>query len=840
MQRNAEETPRVPSQEAALTGLTQADVQQRRAAGQGNDASVQTGRTYWQILTQNTFTFINTIFFVIGAFMIFLGLWSDAIISVGIVLMNVVIGIWQEFRAKAKLDQIALLTRPKATVIREGQEGVIDPSEIVIGDLIVADAGDQIVVDGVVVGKGSAEVDESLLTGESDLVPKHQGDELLSGSFCVTGKLLYEAQRVGVESYAHKLTAQARQFSLNKTPLQRDTDFVIRLLALVAAFLGLLFGASFILRDVSAEENVRTAAVIVGLVPNGLFFMIVTAYAMGALRMSGRGALIQQSNSIESMSNVDVLCLDKTGTLTANRINLRTLHPLNAIDEARLRQLLGTFAASASTGNRTSQAVAEAVPGEALRVVDEVAFSSARKWSALALDAEPVRGVYALGAPEMLAPYLDPVADDGAVLAAQFADEGLRVLLFAGSEGTLKLHDSLGQPGLPQGMRPLAILTFQDELRPETKETLAQFAAAGIRVKVISGDNPHTVAALARQAGLEGDLQVLSGTKLDAIDDAQLAGVVENVSVFGRIRPDQKERLVEALRSRGYYVAMIGDGVNDVMSLKKAQIGIAMQSGSQATRGVADIVLMGDSFAALPAAFIEGQRILSGMQDIVRLFLTRVFYVALLIFGTAVVADASFFPFVPVHGGLLTLLTVGIPTFFLAVWARPSVQRERLVSSMVHFVLPASITMALLGLVVYVFYLLQLPPLPERVPTENLSQWLEGQLLVPRTALLTTLMFAGLLLIPFVEPPTKFWVAGDQFSGDWRPTVLAVLMLIVYLVILLVDPLRNFFQIARLPLTDYLLIAASVVVWAVLLRWIWRANVFDRFLGLELKQYTDQ
>ncbi|MBE2267476.1 MAG: HAD-IC family P-type ATPase, partial [Anaerolinea sp.] len=488
----------VVSEPQTVRGLSGSEVSARRARGQGNNVKLQTGRTYGEILRQNVFTFINIVLFSIGAVLIALGRVGDAVVSVGLIVLNVAIGVYQEARAKRQLDQIALLTRPKASVIRDGKEQTVDPSELVIGDAVLIRAGDQIVVDGTILS-GKIDADESLLTGESDLIPKQTGDQVLSGSFAVTGQAIYEATKVGADSFANKLTASARAFRVIKTPLQRDVDFIIRLLMGIAMFIGFLLLISVILYSIPLVRSVQMASVIAGLVPNGLFFMVIVAYAMGALRIVQRGALIQQSNSVESLSNVQVLCMDKTGTLTANKINFHEVHPIT-LDIAGVKAALGDFALNATSQNKTGEAVAAALPGDKRRVVDEVAFSSARKWSALAFD-DPVRcGVYVLGAIEMIEPYLRG-GDDFALQVKVWSDAGLRVLLFAHQPDTLKLHDSLDQPGLPNGLIPLGLIAFTDELRPGLQETLKGFADAGIRLKVISGDNPHTVAALAKQAG---------------------------------------------------------------------------------------------------------------------------------------------------------------------------------------------------------------------------------------------------------------------------------------------------------------------------------------------------
>ncbi|TVR20610.1 MAG: HAD family hydrolase [Anaerolineaceae bacterium] len=813
---------------SGLRGLTDAEAARRREDGRGNNVRIDTGRTYWQILWQNFFIFINVVLFIIGVFMIVLGLWGDAVVSVGVVMLNVVVNVAQEFRAKAKLDRIALLTRPQATIIRDGEERTVDPSEVVLGDLLVVSAGDQMVVDGVVVGDGRMDVDESLLTGESDHITKREGDAVLSGSFCVTGSAVYEATRVGAESFANKLTASAKQFRITRTPLQMDVNYVVRILLLISTIFGLLYGASYAVRAVSTIQTVQSAAVIAGLVPAGLILMTATAYAMGAVRMAGRGALIQQANAVESMSNVNVLCLDKTGTLTANRIVLDEVVALNDFDAATMRDALADYGRSTRSGNRTSDALADGLDGVARRVADEIAFSSARKYSAIAFDDDARRGTFLIGAPEFVRPLL---ADDSGIDAdvmARWADGGLRVLLVAYSPQCGALHDADERPAPPDDLRPCALVSFRDELRDEARETLAGFIEAGITLKIISGDNPHTVAALAKQAGLPGDLQVLSGAEIDDMDGETLRRAVEETTVFGRITPEQKERLVDTLKRNGHYVAMIGDGVNDVLSLKKANIGVAMESGSGATRGVADIILLNDSFAALPAAFREGQRIINGMDDIICLFLTRAFYAAIIILGAGIIAEAQLFPFIPKHASLLTLITVGFPTLALAVWARPGPPKHNLLRSIIHFVLPAALSLAIASLAIYAIYLMNYYYVPE---TLTLAQ---EQLAIStaRTALTTVTIFMGLILIPFVEPPTRWWVGGTAYSGDWRPLIMAVVMLGVYGLILAVEPLRVFFELELLWWTDYLFLATVAVVWALVLRFAWRLALLERFLGI--------
>ena len=831
-----------------IEGLDETEVRTRRERGEGNEFRLPNSRSLSDILRQNVFTLINSVLFTLGAVMVAIGRVDEALTSVSLIMMNIVVGVIQELRAKRKLEQIALMTRPKTTVIREGEEREIDPSQLVRGDIVLARPGDQIVVDGIIVGEGEIEIDESLLTGESDHVPKSKGDHVLSGSFVVSGQALYVARRVGAQSFANKVASEARTFRVIKTPLQRDVDFVIRLLMLIALFLGFLLGVSAFLSDIPLMRGVQIATVVAGLVPNGLFFMVIVAYAIGAMRIVGRGALIQQANSVESLSNVRVLCMDKTGTLTANRIVFHDLMPLGDLNRDDLAAALGDFAASASTSNRTSEALAAALPGEKRRSLDEVPFSSERKWSALSLSDAGRSGTYVLGAPEMLTPHLDASVDFDRYMAV-WTEAGLRVLLFASSDEVLYLHDSKRQPVLPP-LKPIGLVAFHDELRPDARATLEGFAQAGIRLKVISGDNPRAVAALARQAGLPGDLKVISGPELLGLDDVQFSQAADDISIFGRIQPAQKEKLVEALKQRGYYVAMVGDGVNDVLSLKKADLGIAMQSGSSATRAVADMVLLDDSFGALPPAFLEGQRIAAGMRDILRLFLARGVQLVLMILAASMVGVG--FPYIPKHISLVALLTIGIPIFFLAVWARPEPSKRGLIVSVLHFAFPAGMVTFFFGFLLYVGTFHSIVNMGRTIPVlqgdiasfqtyaridyaiYTHDQFVyEVAVLFSQSVLTVYSMMIGLMLILFVEPPTMWFVAGDKYSGDRRPTIMAGILGTIFAVVMLVPGLRRFFEILPLGAEDYAITAATAILCMLVLRVIWRQRLFERFLHLE-------
>lgn len=748
--------------------------------------------------------------------------YGDAFLVVVIVFTGVIIAIVQEIWAKRKLDAIALLSRPKALVVRDGQEQEIWPEEIVLGDLLILQAGDQILVDGQIIGDGRVEVDESLLTGESDLVPKAHGDQVFSGSNCVSGTAYFEATKVGRDTVAYKLVTGARTFRQVYTPLQREINLVIRALLLLACFLLLLVAISYFSRAYSFGNIVQHAAVVAGIVPTGLLIAITLAYGTAAVRMLREDILIQQTNAVESLSNVNVLCLDKTGTLTTNQINLQAAYPIG-VSETELRQDLGNYAATTRSPNRTIEAIKLSCQGNHREFKTEVPFSSARKWSAIVHEAE----TYVLGAPEIMAKSVIFTAEMAAIIEAGI-HQGLRVLLFAKTIDTdwhnVDHPDDLTLPPL----EPIGILHFSDQLRTNVTETLMAFTHAGIDLKIISGDHPDTVAALAKQAGL-GDVAVVSGLELSQKSRFDFAQAAINASIFGRITPDQKAQLVQVLRQQGNYVAMIGDGVNDVLSLKQANLGIAMESGSKATRAVADIILLNDSFAALPRAFLEGQRIRNGIRDSLALFLVRIMTVTLLIFAIAMVTES--FPLINKHSALLALFGVGLPTGVFPLWAKPGKQRQQtsVVRSLLHFTIPATVTMTLVSLFVYLLYLVKV--VIELPGGEDITQI---DYTLPRTALVTILILCHLALLPFLKPPHRICVGGEPYSGDWRYAIAAVVLTVGILLVLMIDPIRQFYELAILSPRDIGFLLLVAFEWALVLRLTWRLKFFDRFLGVDL------
>jgi cation-transporting ATPase E len=824
----------------SAAGLSDDEAARRRAGGHGNSAPPATSRTYLQIVRENVFTFINNVIFVLGVLLILVGRPMDALVSIGVIGTNILVSVVQEVRAKRTLDRIALLTRPTATLVRDGAERAAQPEELVVGDLLRVGSGDQVVLDGRLFD-GSLEADESQLTGESDLVPKRPGDAVYSGSFVVNGGGRFEATAVGSASLANRITAGARTFRRVLTPLQSEINLVIRVALAVVVYLEIVLLLNNFLKLEGAGKTVGEAALLAGLVPNGLFVSIAIAYALGAVRIIRFGALVQQANAIESLSNVDVLCLDKTGTLTANRLEVEEIVAI-AGSEEELRATLGAVVASAAVRNKTAEAIAAACPAEPRPLALDIPFSSARKWSAVAFapeaarpaDGSGPRGVVAMGAAEYLRPSLAGMEDGGWEVLRERLDDhasrGLRVLVIAGHPDPGGLAGEGDDARLPDGMAVLGLAVLRDELRKEAAATLARFAAAGVTVKIISGDDPETVAALARQAGLGPEIRTISGPEIEALDDASLSAVAASTTVFGRITPAQKERLVDALRGRGHYVAMIGDGVNDVLSLKKANLGIAMQSGSQAARGVADIVLTNDSFAALAPAVEEGQRILNGMQDILRLFLTRITTVGLLIMTSLII---GLFPLDLRNGSVLTLFTVGIPTAMLAIWAQPGKRvHGTLGRSLANFVVPAAVLSSLAGLAVLYAILFLHVGVSGAIGQAVDQATFDAAARVAQSGLTTFLVFAGLVLVVFVEPPVAALAVIEPRSPDRRPTIMAIVLAVAYLVVLAIPAGRDVFALQPLGVAELGIVAIAIVAWALLLVLTWRHRIVDRFLGI--------
>ncbi|WP_202638007.1 HAD-IC family P-type ATPase [Bailinhaonella thermotolerans] len=659
-------------------GLSGAEAARRAAAGQANEVPRRTSRSLGAIVRANVCTLFNAVIGALWVLILIFGDWKDGLFGL-IVIVNTAIGVVQELRAKRTLDRLAVVNEAPVRVRRDGAEREIRPREVVLGDLILLGPGDRLLVDGEVAGADGLEVDESLLTGEADPVHKRPGDEVLSGSFVVAGGGSYVATRVGRDAYAAKLTEEASTFSLAHSELRDGVANFIKYITWLVIPIGALLTHSQMRRDTTFSDAITsTVAGVVTMIPEGLVLITSIAFAVGVVRLGRRRCLVQELPAIEGLARVDVLCVDKTGTLTAPGMDLGEVRPLR--DDVDVKAVLAALAAADPRPNATLQAVRDAFPdGPGWVSVANVPFSSARKWSGAEFEGH---GAWLLGAPDVLLDRGDPGYDEAAALART----GLRVLaLREAAPGSLSADT-------PRAARPAALVVLKQRVRPEAADTLRYFSRQGVTVKVISGDNPESVAAIAGSLGLPGADRPIDARSLPEGDPEAYAEVLDTHSVFGRVTPRQKREFVQALKSRGHTVAMTGDGVNDVLALKDADLGVAMGTGSGATKSVAQVVLLDDSFATLPHVVAEGRRVLSNIERVSGLFLTKTFYAIALSLMTGVAGLA--FPFVPRQSTLVNALTIGIPAFFLAL--APSDERSRpgFVRRVLRFAVPAGLISA--------------------------------------------------------------------------------------------------------------------------------------------------
>ena len=653
------------------TGLTAADVAERVAAGRTNDFRADTSRSVWTIIRANVFTLFNGIIFACFFVLFLLGRWQDALFGFA-ALMNSIIGCWQEFRAKAALDRLALLNAPRARVRRDGAEAEIAPTDVVLDDILVLRAGDQVPADAVVVASRALQIDESMLTGESDAVDKRPGDEALSGSIVVAGEGDAQVNRVGADSYANRFADEAKRFSLVASELRTSIDRVLKFMAWAIGPIGLLvLNAQVMVAGgwVQAWQTggwvqsvVNTIAALTAMIPLGLVLMTSIAFAVGAAKLARRQVLVNELPAVEGLARVDVICLDKTGTLTAGEIDFDGAHPLG-VDAPDAAAVLAWYGA-APDANATARCLQQPYPVERpLEVARTIPFSSARKWNAVSFAGGAAAGTWVMGAPEMV--FGDEASDPSTVLGrtvTELAATGRRTLVLARADAALTDAD-VDAERLPAGVAPVLVLTFREQVRPDAAQTLEYFRRQDVGIRIISGDNPRTVAAIAREVGLDVD-DGFDARRLPE-DDAELAEILDTHLVFGRVTPEQKKRLVIALQSRGHVVAMTGDGVNDALAIKTADLGIAMNSGAAATKAVARLVLLDGRFSHLPDVVAEGRQVIANIERVSMLFLTKTAYATglALLFGFFVLE----FPFLPRQLSITDGLTIGIPAFFLAL-----------------------------------------------------------------------------------------------------------------------------------------------------------------------------
>ncbi|HTG47243.1 MAG TPA: HAD-IC family P-type ATPase [Actinomycetota bacterium] len=754
----------------AARGLTGTEVQDRRRRGEVNDVPSAPTRTIAQIVRANVFTRFNALLGAMLALIIVAGgPFQDALFGV-VLVANALIGIVQEVRAKRTLDRLTLLTAPRAHVVRDGVVTEVAVGEVVLDDVLDVAEGAQIVVDGEVVATDGLEVDESLLTGEAEPIRKGPGDRVLSGSFVAAGSGRYRASAVGADAYAARIAQDARRFTLMRSELRSGIDRILKYVtwAIVPTAV-LLFASQFRVHESWREGVSGAVAGTVAMIPEGLVLLTSIAFAVAVVRLARQRVLVQELPAVEGLARVDVLCIDKTGTLTEGKPGVVRVDRLGEDDPG---PALAALAASDPAPNATMRAVEAAfptAPPEWTRT-DGVPFSSARKWSASAFGPH---GAWVLGAPDVL---LDP--GELRERLTREAAAGDRVLLLARAEG-LRGEDR------PADLRPAAALMLADRVRPDAAATLAYFAEQDVAVKVLSGDHPATVGAIASSLGLPGADEPVDAAALGE-EPSALATSLADHSVYGRVTPQQKRAMVGALQGAGHVVAMTGDGVNDALALKDADVGVAMGSGSDATRAVAQFVLLDSRFDALPSVVAEGRRVLGNIERTSGLYLTKTVYAMLLALATGV--GGFVFPFLPRHLTLIGALTIGIPSFFLAL--APNTQRFRpgFVARVLRFAIPTGTLAAIATFLTY--------SLATNASGVTLEQ--------ARTAAVMTLTWIGLLVLSIVAAPLSAW----RLALVWAMGGLAVLAFWV-------PAAEDFFALELPPPTVWLAgIGIAALVWS--------------------------
>ena len=718
-----------------VTGLSDAEVAARVADGKTNDVPTRAARSVSEIVRGNVFTRINAILGVL--FIIVLSTGSVINGAFGLLIIaNSAIGIIQELRAKQTLDKLAIVGQAKPLVRRRSGTAPLAPSEVVLDDVIELGPGDQIVVDGEILEEANLEVDESLLTGEADPIAKDAGDPVMSGSFVVAGSGAYRATKVGREAYAAKLAEEASKFTLVKSELRNGINKILQFITYLLVPAGvLIIYTQLFTTDAGWRESVlRMVGALVPMVPEGLVLMTSIAFAVGVIRLGRKQCLVNELPAIEGLARVDVVCADKTGTLTENGMRVSDV---KNIDDLGVADVLAQLAADDARPNASMSAIAEAYkmpPGWTATAI--APFKSATKWSGTSYGEH---GNWVIGAPDVLLDPASPVAEE----AERIGAKGLRVLLLGSSDCSV---DDARAPGT---VTPAALVVLEQRVRPDARGTLDYFASQKVSIKVISGDNAVSVGAVAGSLGLEGE--TMDARKLPDQPDA-LAETLEEYTTFGRVRPDQKRAMVHALQSRGHTVAMTGDGVNDVLALKDADIGVAMGSGSSASRAVAQIVLLDNKFATLPYVVGEGRRVIGNIERVSNLFLTKTVYSVLLavLVGLAglsaklIGSDPLLFPFQPIHVTIAAWFTIGIPAFVLSLAPNNERAHPGFVRRVMTSALPSGVVV---GIATFTSYLLAYQG---RAATET-------EQTQASTAALITLLVAAVWVLAVVARPYEWW-----------------------------------------------------------------------------------
>lgn len=644
-----------------LVGLTDKEVESRIKNGQVNKLPTAPSRTIWQMIRANFFNIFNALNIVLAGIVIIAGSPKNAIFA-GVILVNSIIGVMQELNAKKTLEKLSVLSMASAKVFRNGEEKVVSIEELVIDDIVCLSSGDQILADCKLVKGDELEVDESMLTGEADPVYKKENDEILSGSFVVAGEGFAKVTRVGGKTYSSKLADEARKFKIINSELQTSISKIIKMLLFLIVPVGILLTTTqmFFSKDEWRDALIGTVSGIVGMIPEGLVLLTSATFIVSVVRLAKYDALVQQLSATEVLARVDVLCVDKTGTITEGKLKLVNVKPVNGVKKELVDEVLSALVHNLPSKNPTQKAILEHYDYDPnVSVLEKVPFSSRRKWGGITLKGY---GTWVLGAPEILLG--DRYSSFSKVVESE-AKKGRRVLLLG------KVNQISLKKGILEPVEEAAFILIEDVIKEEAPEVLKFFSKEGVNLKVISGDNPVTVSAVAMRAGVEGADRYVDARMLPT-DVEELVKVIDDYTIFGRVTPHQKKDIIKALQLKGHTVAMTGDGVNDVLALKEADCGIAMGNGSEATKAVAQLVLLNSDFGALPKVVTEGRKQINNLERVAELFLSKtVFFVSLSLISCIILLPH--YPLTPIQASLVGSCAIGIPSFFLAL--EPSVGR---------------------------------------------------------------------------------------------------------------------------------------------------------------------
>ncbi len=782
-------------------GLSQDQVALRIGQGCKNTPVESPSRTIGQIVTGNLFTYFNLIFFIIALALAFVGAWVHMTFLV-VIIANTAIGVIQEIRSKQVLDQLSLLNAPQAIVVRNSQRSSLPTEELVLDDIVLFSSGNQICADGIV-RSGEVQVNEALITGESVEITKRIGDELLSGSFVVAGECLAQLEHVGADSFVSRLTLESKKTRKRvQGAMMKSLTRLVQIIGILILPIGffMINNEHYVLQHSWKDAIVSTSAALIGMIPEGLYLLTSVALAVSVMRLAKKRTLVHELNCIETLARVDVLCVDKTGTITENKMEVTDAVGLQEDwDEQRLSAVLSDFTAAMSGDNHTMEAVRARFSTEQARAAEKILpFSSSIKYSAASFSAQEC---YVLGAPEFI---LKEHFAEIEPRVRQFSEKGCRVLLLA------LCGDFAENGALTGAITPVGLVALSNKVRPQAKETFAYFSEQNVAIKVISGDNPLTAAQAAQEAGIPGAQNYVDASTLDTPE--KLNAGVQNYTVFGRVTPDQKRKLVHALKAAGKTVAMTGDGVNDVLALKAADCSVAMASGSEVACQVSQIVLLDSDFSAMPSVVAEGRRVINNIERSASLFLVKNIFSFILALVSIFVAFR--YPIQPVQMSLISALTIGVPSFFLALEPNKSLVRGKFLRNVLYRAVPAGLTnvFLMLGLEAFAYAF--------QIPMNEIS-----------TISMYLMAIVGFLMLFRVSRPFNLW-RGLLYGGLIGAFVLSVVLI------------GNFLQLARLSLGSWLIFGVFALLAIPVIGYFtkaldWLASQYRRGRGWAQKKLHD-